>query len=90
MYEKGEADQTVSFTGSEAVGKIVGKNVQDRFGKALLELGGNNAAIVDKDADLDLALQAVVFAAVGTAYVPPISSPLSSYLALSSLSLMPN
>lgn len=43
--------------------------MQDRFGKALLELGGNNAAIVDKDADLDLALQAVVFAAVGTAYV---------------------
>ena len=71
--------QMVSFTGSEAVGKIVGKNVQDRFGKALLELGGNNAAIVDKDADLDLALQAVVFAAVGTAYVCPLlilSSPL--------------
>lgn len=69
----------VSFTGSEAVGKIVGKNVQDRFGKALLELGGNNAAIVDKDADLDLALQAVVFAAVGTAYVSSFSySPLLS------------
>jgi aldehyde dehydrogenase family 7 protein A1 len=32
----------VSFTGSERVGKIVGKNVQDRFGKVLLELGGNN------------------------------------------------
>lgn len=49
------------------MGKIVGKAVQDRFGKALLELGGNNAAIVDKDADLNLALQAVLFAAIGTA-----------------------
>ncbi|ORY35667.1 Aldehyde/histidinol dehydrogenase [Naematelia encephala] len=57
----------VSFTGSERVGKEVGKAVQDRFGKSILELGGNNAVIVDKDADLSLALQAVLFAAVGTA-----------------------
>ncbi|KAL7422682.1 hypothetical protein Q5752_001973 [Cryptotrichosporon argae] len=57
----------VSFTGSEKVGKEVGKVVQDRFGKSLLELGGNNAVIVDHDADLKLALQAVLFAAVGTA-----------------------
>ncbi|KAF8323695.1 NAD-aldehyde dehydrogenase [Clavulina sp. PMI_390] len=57
----------VSFTGSERVGRIVGKNVQDRFGKSLLELGGNNAAIVMPDADLDLALSAVLFGAVGTA-----------------------
>lgn len=72
----------MSFTGSEKVGKEVAKVVQDRFGKVLLELGGNNGAfgaiihfdcdsrlavIVDKDADLKLALQAVLFAAVGTA-----------------------
>lgn len=57
----------VSFTGSERIGKIVGKNVQDRFGKVLLELGGNNAAIVMNDADIDLALTAILFSAVGTA-----------------------
>lgn len=57
----------VSFTGSEKVGKEVGKNVMDRFGKTILELGGNNAVIVDKDADLNIALQGVLFAAVGTA-----------------------
>lgn len=57
----------VSFTGSERVGKEVGKNVMDRFGKTILELGGNNAVIVDADADLSLALQGVLFAAVGTA-----------------------
>lgn len=43
MNETGaDNDGTVSFTGSEAVGKIVGKKVQSRFGKVLLELGGNN------------------------------------------------
>ncbi|WVQ63131.1 uncharacterized protein L199_001282 [Kwoniella botswanensis] len=57
----------ISFTGSEKVGKEVGKAVQDRFGKTILELGGNNAVIVDEDADLGLALQGVLFAAVGTA-----------------------
>ncbi|QRV84942.1 aldehyde dehydrogenase family protein [Ceratobasidium sp. AG-Ba] len=57
----------VSFTGSEAVGKIVGKEVQDRFGKVLLELGGNNASIIMPDADLALAVPAVLFGAVGTA-----------------------
>lgn len=57
----------ISFTGSEKVGKEVGKAVMDRFGKTILELGGNNAVIVDKDADLSLALQGVLFAAVGTA-----------------------
>jgi len=57
----------VSFTGSEAVGKIVGKAVQDRFGKVLLELGGNNASIIMPDADLKLAIPAVLFGAVGTA-----------------------
>ncbi|RDX52593.1 NAD-aldehyde dehydrogenase [Lentinus brumalis] len=57
----------VSFTGSEAVGREVGKVVQGRFGKVLLELGGNNAAIVMPDADLDMAIPAVFFGAVGTA-----------------------
>ncbi|CAE6492884.1 unnamed protein product [Rhizoctonia solani] len=57
----------VSFTGSEAVGKIVGKAVQDRFGKVLLELGGNNASVIMPDADLALAIPAVLFGAVGTA-----------------------
>jgi len=57
----------VSFTGSEGVGRIVGKAVQSRFGKVLLELGGNNASIIMPDADLSLALPAVFFGAVGTA-----------------------
>ncbi|KIP07388.1 hypothetical protein PHLGIDRAFT_89610 [Phlebiopsis gigantea 11061_1 CR5-6] len=57
----------VSFTGSEAVGRQVAKVVQGRFGKVLLELGGNNASIVMPDADLSLAVPAVFFGAVGTA-----------------------
>ncbi|KAH9947837.1 NAD-aldehyde dehydrogenase [Amylocystis lapponica] len=57
----------VSFTGSEAVGRQVGKTVQSRFGKVLLELGGNNASVVMADADLSLAVPAVFFGAVGTA-----------------------
>jgi aldehyde dehydrogenase family 7 member A1 len=57
----------VSFTGSEHVGAKVGKKVQGRFGKVLLELGGNNASIVMPDADLSLAVPAVFFGAVGTA-----------------------
>ncbi len=57
----------VSFTGSCAVGRRVGERVAARMGKSLLELGGNNAIIVDKKADLDLAVPAIVFGAVGTA-----------------------
>uniref|UniRef100_A0A1I7X4T6 aldehyde dehydrogenase (NAD(+)) n=1 Tax=Heterorhabditis bacteriophora TaxID=37862 RepID=A0A1I7X4T6_HETBA len=57
----------VSFTGSTEVGRIVGQQVQGRFGKSLLELGGNNAIIVNDDADLDMVVPATVFAAVGTA-----------------------
>lgn len=45
----------------------MGIEVQKRFGKHLLELGGNNALIVDKDADLNMAVQATLFACVGTA-----------------------
>ncbi|MEM7113714.1 MAG: aldehyde dehydrogenase family protein [Chloroflexota bacterium] len=57
----------VSFTGSTAVGRSVGQTVASRFGKSLLELGGNNAIIVAPDADLDLATRAIVFGSVGTA-----------------------
>ncbi|CAJ0962812.1 unnamed protein product, partial [Mesorhabditis belari] len=57
----------VSFTGSTEVGRIVGQQVQGRFGKVLLELGGNNAIIVNDDADLNMVIPAAVFAAVGTA-----------------------
>ena len=57
----------VSFTGSTAVGRKVGERVAARLGKSLLELGGNNAVIVDESANLDLAVPAIVFGAVGTA-----------------------
>jgi len=57
----------LSFTGSTAVGRRVGERVAARLGKSLLELGGNNAIIVDETANLDLAVPAIVFGAVGTA-----------------------
>src|SRR5690606_6394241 len=57
----------VSFTGSTKVGRHVGERVAMRMGRSLLELGGNNAMIVDETADLKLALPAIVFGAVGTA-----------------------
>jgi aldehyde dehydrogenase (NAD+) len=57
----------VSATGSTAMGRSVGPRVAARFGRSLLELGGNNAAIVAPTADLDLALRGVAFAAMGTA-----------------------
>ena len=57
----------VSFTGSTEVGRKVGERVAARLGKSLLELGGNNAVIVDESANLDLAVPAIVFGAVGTA-----------------------
>ena len=57
----------VSFTGSSAVGRSVGERVARRLGKSLLELGGNNAIIVDESADLSLAVPSIVFGAVGTA-----------------------
>ncbi|KAJ1510442.1 Alpha-aminoadipic semialdehyde dehydrogenase [Coelomomyces lativittatus] len=57
----------VSFTGSTHVGREVGVTVQSRFGRVLLELGGNNAIVVMDDADLQLAIQSILFAAVGTA-----------------------
>ncbi|NUR99628.1 MAG: aldehyde dehydrogenase family protein [Kribbellaceae bacterium] len=57
----------VSATGSTRMGKAVGPRVANRFGRSLLELGGNNAAIVTPSADLDLALRGIVFSAAGTA-----------------------
>ncbi len=57
----------VSFTGSTAVGRRVGERVAARLGKSLLELGGNNAIIVDESASLELAVPSIVFGAVGTA-----------------------
>jgi len=56
----------VSFTGSTQVGRGVSADVHRRFGSTILELGGNNAAIIMPDADLELAFQGAVFAAVGT------------------------
>jgi len=57
----------MSFTGSSAVGRTVGERVAARMGKCLLELGGNNAIIVDEFANMDLAVPAIVFGSVGTA-----------------------
>ena len=57
----------VSATGSTAMGRAVGPRVAQRFARSLLELGGNNAAIVCPSADLDLTLRGVAFAAMGTA-----------------------
>ncbi|MCC7427759.1 MAG: aldehyde dehydrogenase family protein [Alphaproteobacteria bacterium] len=57
----------ISATGSTRMGRAVGPRVAQRFGRVLLELGGNNAMIVAPSADLDLAVRAILFAAVGTA-----------------------
>jgi len=57
----------ISFTGSTAMGRRVAEVVSQRFGKTILELGGNNAIIIDDTADLDLAIPAIAFGAVGTA-----------------------
>ena len=57
----------VSFTGSTQVGEHVAATVARRFGRTILELGGNNAIIVTEDANLDLATRAILFGAVGTA-----------------------
>ena len=57
----------ISFTGSTNMGRHVAEATARRFGRSILELGGNNAIIVTEDADLELALRAILFAAVGTA-----------------------
>jgi aldehyde dehydrogenase (NAD+) len=57
----------LSATGSVRMGRQVGPRVAERFGRSLLELGGNNAAVVTPSADLDLAVRGIVFSAAGTA-----------------------
>ena len=57
----------VSFTGSCGVGRQVGTKVAERYGRSILELGGNNAVVLMEDAPLDLAIPSIVFGAVGTA-----------------------
>ncbi len=56
----------VSFTGSTKTGRHVSREVASRFGRTILELGGNNCSIVMADADLDMAFKGSVFSAVGT------------------------
>ena len=58
--------ELISFTGSTKIGRHVSETVARRFGRTILELGGNNAIVVAEDADLDLATRAIVFGAVGT------------------------
>lgn len=57
----------ISATGSTSMGKKVAVTVAQRLGKSLLELGGNNAIIISKEADLDIAIRGAVFGAIGTA-----------------------
>lgn len=57
----------ISFTGSTRMGRRVAEAVARRFGRTILELGGNNAIIVTEEADLDMAVRAILFGAVGTA-----------------------
>jgi len=59
--------QLISFTGSTSIGKRISTDVHKRFGRTILELGGNNAAVVMDDADLELTLKSCVFSCVGTA-----------------------
>ncbi len=57
----------ISFTGSTHIGRRVGVTVAERFGRTILELGGNNAVVLMEDADLGIAIPSIVFGAVGTA-----------------------
>jgi len=59
--------QLISFTGSTKMGRHVSEVVSERFGKTILELGGNNAIVIDETADMDMVIPAVAFGAVGTA-----------------------
>lgn len=67
LMAKDERINLLSFTGSTRVGQDVGVEVQRRFGKSLLELGGNNALIVNDDANFENALDAAFFGCIGTA-----------------------
>jgi len=66
MISKDKRIPLVSATGSVRMGKLVGAEVAKRLGRSLLELGGNNAIIITEHANLDLAIPAVIFGAVGT------------------------
>ena len=66
LISKDKRIPLVSATGSVRMGKIVGTEVAKRLGRSLLELGGNNAIIITENANLDLAIPAVIFGAVGT------------------------
>ena len=67
MFLQDKKIPLISFTGSTQTGRHVAKLVAERFGKVILELGGSNAVILDDSADLNLAIPAIVFGAVGTA-----------------------
>jgi acyl-CoA reductase-like NAD-dependent aldehyde dehydrogenase len=58
--------QLISFTGSTGVGIRISSDVHKRFGRTILELGGNNACLIMEDADVGLALKGCVFACIGT------------------------
>ena len=66
LLEDGRAP-LISFTGSTGVGRSVASTVAGRFGRTILELGGNNAVVLMEDADLDMAIPSILFGAVGTA-----------------------
>jgi len=66
-FVEDERVKLISFTGSTWVGRSVARRVAERFGRSILELGGNNAIILDETSDLQLAVPAIVFGAVGTA-----------------------
>ncbi|KAK3761058.1 hypothetical protein RRG08_022464 [Elysia crispata] len=67
LMAKDERVKLLSFTGSTPVGHKVSMMVQERFGKFLLELGGNNAILVNEDADLEMVVRSALFACAGTA-----------------------
>ncbi|MDF1500895.1 MAG: aldehyde dehydrogenase family protein [Anaerolineales bacterium] len=67
MLLNDERVKLISFTGSTKIGRHVSETVARRFGRTILELGGNNAIVVAEDANLDMATRAILFGAVGTA-----------------------
>lgn len=67
LMAKDERIPLISATGSVAMGRAVGRTVSERLGRSLLELGGNNAIIITENANLDIAIRAALFGAVGTA-----------------------
>lgn len=66
LFLDDERLKLISFTGSTPIGRTVSEKVHRRFGRTILELGGNNSVIVMDDADIGLAMKAVVFGSIGT------------------------